>query len=382
MPKTLADTIFKIDPNSIDGGTPKFIAVSAKDLRLNEAWFRDSICKNPDLVILPCERLNLTDEQWYFWEKEFPVKTMDGLMVGKIDILLISESGRIAIVETKLAYNPEKRRNVLAQILDYAVHLQEMNPSDLPELPKDENGGLLAGYEEMAQHLSEGDLLLIVAGDNLDERAIKLSDALIGANMANPWNLAMVDLSLYKEEENGIFLLVPSIRKTVIAETRNVIKIAFDRDSSKTSVKIERVTSESKEEHSKINWDATSFFEKLESSNSSPQWKELGKQLYELSQSSENLTASFGTGKNGSLTLKRLKKSLIEFYINQMVKFRPWKFQPALGPELGAEYQKALKELFPKQMAAKYPQIGETDLLPKIQELVELIKSLVEKAER
>jgi len=50
------------------------------------------------------------------WAREFRVG------VGLIDVLLLSSQGRVAIVETKLASNPELRRQVLAQALDYLTH--------------------------------------------------------------------------------------------------------------------------------------------------------------------------------------------------------------------------------------------------------------------
>lgn len=40
--------------------------------------------------------------------------------VGPLDILMATPNGDIAIIETKLWRNPEARRKVVAQILDYA----------------------------------------------------------------------------------------------------------------------------------------------------------------------------------------------------------------------------------------------------------------------
>lgn len=68
---------------------------SAKDLGLDESWLRDGIFENPDLVIGPCRAAGLTDDEWYPWQREFRVE------VGRIDVLLLSSQGRVAIVETK-----------------------------------------------------------------------------------------------------------------------------------------------------------------------------------------------------------------------------------------------------------------------------------------
>ena len=42
---------------------------------------------------------------------------------GYIDVLLVSEHGRLIIVECKLWRNPQARREVMSQILDYASEL-------------------------------------------------------------------------------------------------------------------------------------------------------------------------------------------------------------------------------------------------------------------
>lgn len=57
----------------------------ARDLGLNESWFRDAIAAYPDLVIAPCKQAGITDEDWYCWGREVSVG------VGSIDVLLISE---------------------------------------------------------------------------------------------------------------------------------------------------------------------------------------------------------------------------------------------------------------------------------------------------
>ena len=98
---------------------PGYERCLAKDLGLKEAWLRDAIFETPELVIGPCRAAGLTEDDWYPWAREFRVE------VGKIDVLLLSSEGRVAVVETKLAGNPELRRRVLAQALDYLAHLAD-----------------------------------------------------------------------------------------------------------------------------------------------------------------------------------------------------------------------------------------------------------------
>ncbi len=389
MSRTTADIMFKVDPGKTDGGKPAFEFVTARDVELKESWFRDSIASNPELVILPCEKANLTDEPWYFWRREFTVKSPRGKAVGKIDVLLISETGRIGIVETKLSYNPEKRRDVLAQVLDYAVHLTEMNLKDMPKIPIDENNEPITSLDEMALHLSDGDFLIIVAGDDLDDRAVRLSQALLGEQIINPWDLAMIDLALYSQSENTIgseLIIVPTLRRAIISEPRHIVRVVVEGEEPKAQIRIERPVDDGSGKVGRRSvreyWDVDRFFKELEESDRTKEWKEFGNKLHELSIRFPDTAASFGTGKRGSLTLKRLNKGLIEYFIYGAVRFRKKKFKPALGRQLGSEYEKELTALFPKQIGANYPIVWEKEVIPFIDKILKLIESLLVRADQ
>jgi hypothetical protein len=388
MPKSIPGMIFSFDPKLPDGGQQAYFSVSARDLDLKESWFQESIANNTDLVILPCEKAHLTDEQWYLWQTEFPVKTPQGRTVGKIDVLLISEAGRIGIVETKLAYNPERRRNVLAQILDYSVHLSEMSPKSLPELPKDENGDPIVGYDEMEQHLADGDFLLIVVGDELDERAVRLGETMLGDHQINPWDLAMMDLALYQADESNNetgFLIVPTLRQAYISTPRHVVRVIVEGESPKAKVEIERSSAISskdrKQQRGQESWNAEKFFSQLNAGDCTDEWKKFGERLYSLSEKLPSIDISFGTGKKGSITLKRNGKGIIEFYTRDTIRFRPGKFKLALGAKLGKYYEDELKKTFPEQfLNLNYPYVYEPQALPHIDAVLALISDVVTKA--
>jgi len=54
-----------------------------------------------------------------------------GVPSGSIDLLLLDSSGRVTIVETKLARNPEVRREVIGQIVEYASYLTQWSYDQL-----------------------------------------------------------------------------------------------------------------------------------------------------------------------------------------------------------------------------------------------------------
>src|SRR5690606_22858116 len=139
---------------------------------------------DPDLVIGACRESGRVgaDEVWLPWGTEVKVDA------GPIDVLLLSSRGRIGIVETKLSYNPEKRRTVVAQVLDYALAVQGMSLEELPPLP---GGELSPDPADVEECLATGRFLLVIAGDAMDPRALRLSEGLLGRHLTAEWDLAM-----------------------------------------------------------------------------------------------------------------------------------------------------------------------------------------------
>ncbi len=213
----VSEHLFVVNPAGIPDSRFGYRQVSARDAKVGEAWFRDAIAANPDLVIAPCRRAHLTHENWHFWGKEVGVRG-----IGNIDVLLVSDSGRLAIVETKLSYNPEKRRTVVAQVLEYALHLGQ---EDLDKLGA---GNAPVAAHKVSQRLRDGDHLVIVAGDELDTRAVRLGEAMLAKHSLGQWNLALVDMMLFERTGEHVgpeWLMVPCLRGTVTNEVRHVIRL-------------------------------------------------------------------------------------------------------------------------------------------------------------
>ena len=79
----------------------------------------------------------------------------DGIRNVFLDILAITETGRLVLIECKLWKNPQARREVLAQTLEYAS-LQTLSYSDL--------------VSKLKQHISSGteDPIAFQLKDNID----------------------------------------------------------------------------------------------------------------------------------------------------------------------------------------------------------------------
>lgn len=226
-----------------------YTRVSAKDVRLYEEWFRDAIFANPELVIEPCREAGLVpaDETWEPWVTEFSVGA------GPMDVLLLASSGRVGIVETKLSYNPQKRREVVAQILDYALALQEADA--LPPWPTN----AAPDERDVRERISRGEFLLVIAGDEIDPRALRLGEAVLAGHLTSEWDLAMIDLNVYQSAAaDPRHLLIPELRGVLRHETRQVVRVITEGD--KTRVKVERLAAPS-EARTTRDWDEANFFE-------------------------------------------------------------------------------------------------------------------------
>ena len=236
--KSIGENLFRLQKDGRPLPIPSLQRVNAKTLGLQESWFRDAIFAEPELVIGPCRMAGRvdSDEVWLPWR----IETNFGS--GPIDVLLVSSHGRIAIIETKLSYNPQKRREVVAQVLDYALSLQETDREDLPELPNHSSAPL---EEDFVECLQAGRFLLIIAGDALDPRALRLSQSMLARHLTSEWDLAMVDLNVYRTtQDDDALVMVPELLGTVQSDLRQVVRVVVEGQSPKARVVVDKIVHE------------------------------------------------------------------------------------------------------------------------------------------
>lgn len=356
MDRSLSPLIYAADftGKSPTPARPAFRQVTARIAKFDEKWLQDAIERDPSIVIAPCEQAGLTQERWWFWSREF------GVEVGNIDVLLLSETGRVAIVETKLSYNPEKRRSVLAQLLDYAVHLGEAESDDLPALPGGLPKDVRLSLGEVARRIQDDrDYLLIVAGDELDARAVKLGRSLLGDHLINQWELALVEVAVFENqgsEPGPRHLLVPHIRGAIQVELRQVVKVKVEGDRSK--ITMERVEPETTA--SGIQWTQQEFVDAVLANPDMKPAKSLALGLAGLAQGRPKVTVQLGRGKTPSALLKRNGCTLVEVYAGQgQIVFpkEPAGLEKALGGVAAARWVAGLSALLPTQLSMTRPTV-------------------------
>lgn len=115
------------------------------------------------------------------------------LGAGYADLLAVESSGRLVIIEVKLAGNAEARRAVVAQVLSYAGYLQGLDPGQLESLVLGGHLGASGSVLELAQagaragevdpaafmdglarSLSEGSFRLVIVLDSVPDELVQV----------------------------------------------------------------------------------------------------------------------------------------------------------------------------------------------------------------
>ncbi|MEQ8470202.1 MAG: DUF4268 domain-containing protein [Marinoscillum sp.] len=185
---------------------------------------------------------------------------------GYVDLFMVNPNGEIAILEAKLWRNPEARRKVVAQTLDYAKAMALWTYDDVErEVKKRTNTALYQLISKQCpdtvlpesdfidavnRNLRRGKFLLLIVGDGIREGASGIAEFLSSAGYLN-FTFAMVELTVYKAGEQR--LLIPkTLVKTVELSKMSVVlpegmKLVQDADYD-SSMETE-VDSEYEEKH-------------------------------------------------------------------------------------------------------------------------------------
>ena len=229
---------------------------------LLEKDIQDLIFKHPK-----CLPISDIDESY---NPIIPVCTELYTSVGSLDIFMVTPNGDLVIIETKLWSNPESRRKVVAQILDYAKEISKWSYSDLQrELNRKLNtkGNILfeiASKNDEENSLSEidfvdavsrnlriGKFMLIIAGDGIREGAKNLTEFINKAGNLN-FSLALIELPIFKTLKDELIIFPRTVVKTVEIQKINIeisegISIVSNNQQTQNEVINEEVSNEVKQ---------------------------------------------------------------------------------------------------------------------------------------
>lgn len=163
---------------------------------------------------------------------------------GYVDALYVNALGRLTLAEFKLWRNPQARREVIGQILDYAKEIASWGYEDLQrEVSKslkrpgnvlfdlvratdpDVDEGVFV--DNVTRHLRRGEFLLLIIGDGIREGVENIVD-FVQKHSGLHFNLALVEAALYRDRDDHVI-----VQPRVLCRTEIVRRVVFEAGESR-----------------------------------------------------------------------------------------------------------------------------------------------------
>lgn len=203
---------------------------------------------------------------------------------GFLDVLYVSPEGYPTLVEAKLWDNPEARRRVVGQIVEYARDFSRWGFEDLDGAVRradHSSRGILkqvqqAGHDvksssfvdTVTQKLKRGEFLLLIVGNGIRKNVESLASYLQGAPNLH-FSLRLVELMLFRMQEGQEWPLL--VQPRVVTRTTEVTRAVVDvRAPDNVEVMVDLPSEDDQQERSgRQNLSEAAFFEQL-AENMSP----------------------------------------------------------------------------------------------------------------
>lgn len=239
---------------NVDGETETWTPSTLDSLGKNEEFFEGVLAGSIDLLGLGSRRSGIRGPYRVFRQAVLP--TPSGRTVYP-DIVVLSASGHVIVVEVKRSVNPELRdRAVIAQIIDYASSFAALTDDELlrvfgAQSNVDTWGGLIAEYfpdeadqdelaNVLASRLADGELNLVIACDKIPPG---LPDIVRGVTQQRSlgFDLDLVEVVPFARDStsDSDILFVPSTRLTTEIVGRTAVTVHYQQGDAQptTSVK-------------------------------------------------------------------------------------------------------------------------------------------------
>ena len=203
------------------------------DDEYSEGWLQDLLYRFPQT--LPIAEIDDS------FAGIIPVRKEMNTPVGPVDVVYITPNGRPVIVEAKLWRNPEARRRVVGQVLDYAKELnhwnyerfdaavrsarrvedRSANPMGLFEVAHQAISSLDEPrfIDSVTQSLQRGDFSLLIVGDGIREGVGAIAQFLEGHGTLH-FTFGLVEMAIHRMPD-AAHLVQPRIlaQSTIIRRT-------------------------------------------------------------------------------------------------------------------------------------------------------------------
>lgn len=201
------------------------VSLAARNSSHDEKWLQELLFANPGLV--PMGEISGGTRGFVPICRELSIPGAGGAVW--LDIFGVTPEGKPVLVECKLWRNPQARREVIAQILEYAGLMRQWSYGDLctrikprPTEAKRSANPLYSRVadvfpdteearfvDQVSTALKTGDFVLIIAGDGIRSDAHAIADHL-NANGGLIATLALVEFQLWRSEADEL-MVIPTI---------------------------------------------------------------------------------------------------------------------------------------------------------------------------
>jgi hypothetical protein len=268
-----------------------------------EAHLQNILYNDPDVIPL---------EDVYADGESVPIKLMlkeVGLEgSGSVDLLGVDEIGNIFIIETKLAKNPEAKREVIGQVLEYAAFLQGKEVDWLDEITKKKKQLTIAQHFEGEPNWDRESFMQRLH-DNLKSGTFKLFIVVDETNVA-------LQKTINRMKERGEEIYALELRY-------------FNKNGTEILVPSVHTGRKQAEGKPRIYWTKEKFFEEAEKHIPDEQTRQTLMQLFEFSNQFSNQIGGkvdFGSGRTiGTFSLRFPYKDASEkLYVISYVRQFTW----------------------------------------------------------
>ncbi|MBO5497366.1 MAG: hypothetical protein J6A79_16865 [Clostridia bacterium] len=183
----------------------------------SEAELQEIIEKNPGLLLR--EQDAAAGNALFLVKRELPLpgpEASDSRL--SLDHFLVDRFAVPVLVEVKQSANPESRRKVVGQMMDYAARISAYDSTDLQMMFEESNDGQEAPTDDptgfwhnVSFNLKSGRMRLVFAADSLPN-TLKVIIELLDRSMPD-MDVYGVEIAKYKSE-HGIFLTTSFIQNT------------------------------------------------------------------------------------------------------------------------------------------------------------------------
>lgn len=325
----------------------------------DEKWIQNLIFNHPNL--LPVKEIEPAFFPIYSVCRELNTPA------GPLDNLFVSKNGGLVLVECKLWRNPEARREVIGQALDYAKEFSRWSYDDLVNAVKKSTKSSADGIQEavrkknddsddasddfdeaafidaVSRNLKRGRFLVLIVGDGIRESVEDIT-SFLQQHTSLDFTFGLVELAVYQVRGGEEYVIQPRILANSCTIERGVIRI-----DAQGAITVEQPVEEQSGGASRSGKRTTiseeMFYEELASNTSQQTANELKQFMERLSEI--EITPSFGSS---SLNLRSFpdgtkKMNFGSIRKNGTVDTDPanWATGQMNRPDIGERYQEALK---------------------------------------